>query len=116
MKKRSPYRQAFTILFLFIFMAPVFFSCETHNFDSDKRQIMAKDEIRGKLHKISDYDITGFREDTVDANGEAGLKREIRYQLDIQYKDSGKILQKKTGEVFFTPDGKSIIHSTINDK
>lgn len=116
MKKPFPFRQAFAILLLFVFIAPVFFSCETHNFDSDKRQIMAKDEIRSKLHKIRDYDLTGFREDSVDANGEAGFKKVIRYQLDFQYIDSSNALQKKTGDVFFTPDGKSIIHSTINDR
>lgn len=116
MKKPSQSRQAFAIMLLFVFIWPVFFSCETHNFDRDKRQIMAKDEIRSKLHKIHDYDITGFREDTVDANGEAGLKKEIRYQLDFQYIDSSNILQKKTGDVFFTPDGNSVMRSTITDR
>lgn len=116
MKKPFHSRQVFAILLLFVFIAPIFFSCETHNFDRDKRQIMAKDEIRSKLHKIHGYDITGFREDTVDATAEAGLKKAIRYQLEFQYVDSTSALQKKTGDVFFTPDGLSIIHSIITDK
>lgn len=116
MKKPIHSRQVFAILILFVFMVPFFFSCETHNFDRDKRQIMAKDEIRSKLHKIRDYDITGFREDTVDATAEAGLKKAIRYQLDFQYTDSNNILQEKTADVFFTPDGLSIVNSAINEK
>ncbi len=77
---------------------------------------MAKDEIRSKLHKIRDYNITAFSEDTVDASDDAGLKKEIRYRLDFKYTDSNNIVQKKTGDVFFTPEGSSIIYSTISDK
>lgn len=116
MKKNPKPRQDSAILLLFVFLLPIFFSCETHNYDRDKRQIMAKDEIRSKLHKIRDYNITAFREDTVDANDDAGLKKEIRYRIDFQYTDSNNVLQKKTGDVFFTPEGSSIIYSTISDK
>ena len=116
MKKFFQTRQSLAILLLFVFLSSTFFSCETHNFDSDKRQIMAKDEIRSKLHKIRDYNITAFSEDTVDASDDAGLKKEIRYRLDFQYTDSNNVVQKKTGDVFFTPEGSSIIYSTISDK
>ncbi len=115
MKKLPNPRQDFAVLLLFVFLLPIFFSCETHNFDRDKRQIMAKDEIRSRLLKIHDYNITAFREDTVDAN-DSGLKKEIRYRIDFQYTDSNQILQKKIGDVFFTPEGSSIIYSTISDK
>ena len=103
-------------LYLFLLLTSGFVACENHRFDSDKRQIMAKDEIRSKLHKVSGYDITGFKEDTIEVTGLPDLKKEIRYQLDFEYLDSGKVLQKKTGEVFFTPDGASIINSKITDR
>jgi hypothetical protein len=97
-------------------MIPVFFACESANFDSDKRQIMAKDEIRSKLQKIHEYDITAFREDTVEAGANDYFKKLIRYRLSVQFIDSNNVQQKKTGDVFFTPDGKSIIRSTISDR
>ena len=102
--------------FLFVMAFPFFLGCETHSFDSDSRQIMAKDEILHQLHKVSDYDITGFKEDTVQAINIPGLKKEIMYTLNFEYIDSNKVLQKKTGEVFFTPDGLSIINSKISDR
>ena len=102
--------------FLFAMALPVFLGCETHRFDSDNRQIMAKDEILHQLHKVKGYDITGFKEDTVQAINIPGLKKEIKYTLEFEYIDSNKVLQKKTGDVFFTPDGLSIINSTITDR
>jgi|GEM_PF-841019 len=101
---------------LLLFMIPIFFACESANFDSDKRQIMAKDEIRSKLHKIHGYDVTAFSEDTIEGAANDDFKKLIRYRLSIQFIDSNNALQKKTGDVFFTPDGKSIIRSTISDR
>ena len=102
---------------LFLFLAiSVFSACESTNFESDKRQLMAKDEIRSKLQKIHGYDITAFREDTVEAGANDDFKKLIRYRLSVQYIDSNNTLQKKIGDVFFTPDGKSIIRSTISDR
>jgi len=89
------------------------FSCENHRFDSDKRQIMAKDEIKSKLRKARSFDITGFNEDTVYNAADSNFKKQIRYQLNIEYTDSNKVVQQKTGVVMFTPDGKSIISSRI---
>lgn len=102
--------------FFFIFLTPGFFACQNHRFDKDKRQIMAKDEIHSKLQKAREYDITGFKEDTVAVSGNPDFKKEIRYQLDFEYIDSANVLQKKTGEVYFTPDGSSIINSKITDR
>ena len=116
MNSISHSRQILKTTFLFVIVLPVFLGCETHSFDSDKRQIMAKDEILHQLHKVSDYDITGFKEDTVEAINVPSLKKEIRYTLEFEYIDSNKVLQKKTGDVFFTPDGSSIINSKITDR
>ena len=104
------------ILFLFMVLSPAFFSCETHKFDSDKRQIMAKDEIRSQLRKAREFDITRFKEDTVEVTDNPDFKKEIRYHLDFEYIDSNKVLQKKNGDVFFAPDGASIINSKITDR
>jgi hypothetical protein len=108
--------QLIVIALLLLCTLPVFFACESASFDSDKRQIMAKDEIRSKLQKIHEYDITAFREDTVEAGANDDFKKLIRYRLSVQFIDSNNVQQKKTGDVFFTPDGKSIIRSTISDR
>ena len=78
---------------------------------------MAKDEILNQLHKVSDFDITGFNEDTI-INSIPGtnLKKTLQYVLDITYIDSNKLTQNKKGIVLFTPDGKSIINARITDK
>lgn len=91
-------------------------SCENHRFDADKRQLVAKDQIRNMLHKISAYDVTGFQEDTIKTLDDPDFKKQIQYSLDIEYLDSNKVLQKKKGIVLFTPDGQSIISSKINDQ
>ena len=76
---------------------------------------MAKDEIRHKLRNASSFDITSFKEDRVQVPNDSNFKTQIRYTLDIEYLDSAKVLQKKTGVVLFTPEGKSIISSEIRD-
>lgn len=103
-------------IFLFTFFMPMFFSCENHRFDSDKRQIIAKDEIQNKLHKVRAFDVTGFKEDTVEVQNDSNFKKQIRYSLDIEYLDSNKILQKKKGIVMFAPDGQSVINSKITER
>ena len=102
--------------FLFIFFVPVFFSCENHRYDSDKRQIIAKDVIQNKLHKARGFDVTRFEEDTVEVQNDSNFKKQIRYSLDIEYLDSNKVLQKKKGIVMFAPDGQSVINSKITDQ
>lgn len=99
---------------LLVFLLFMFFSCENPRFDKDKRQLIAKDEIRNKLQRARSFDITGFKEDTLSNFPDTTFKRPIRYILDFVYKDSNNVLQKKKGIVIFTPDGNSII-STIID-
>ncbi|HUS02979.1 MAG TPA: hypothetical protein VMY77_14675 [Chitinophagaceae bacterium] len=91
-----------------------FFSCENPRFDKDKRQIIAKDEIRSKLSRARSFDITGFREDTLSTFPDSAFKNPIRYTLDFVYNDSANVLQKKKGVVIFTPDGNSVISSGID--
>lgn len=103
-------RKFFPVLFVL-----VIFACENHRFDADRRQIMAKDEIENKLHKVSGFDVSSFREDTIKVENDSNFKKLIRYTLDIQFIDSNKVLQKKKGIVMFTPNGQSIINSKITD-
>ena len=91
-------------------------SCENHSFDSDKRQIMAKDEIRSQLRKVRNFDVTGFSEDTLNNYADSNFKKVIRYTLDIVYTDSNKAQQEKKGVVLFTLDGNSIISAKIEEK
>lgn len=102
----------YTILFL---LTITIFSCENHSFDSDKRQLTAKNEIRGKLGNIQSYDITDFKEDTLPEWPGTAFKNPIRYSLNVAYKDSTGVLQKKKGSVVFTPDGTSVISSEISN-
>lgn len=89
--------------------------CENHSFDSDKRQIIAKDQIRRKLRKARLFDITGYTQDTLQSYPDTLIKHPIRYGLDFVYTDSLGQVQKKKGLVLFTPDGKSVITSQIID-
>lgn len=98
-------------LFICIFTI-LLFSCENARFDSDKRQIKAKNEINNKMPKIR-FDVTAFKEDTLQSWPDSNFKHPIRYTLDIVYQDSTNVLQRKKGIVLFTPDGNSIINSWI---
>lgn len=102
--------------YIFLFLITIsIFSCENHSFDSDQRQLIAKDEIRGKLGDIQSFDITAFKEDTLHEGTDAPFKNPIRYTLNVVYKDSAGVLQNKKGFVVFTPDGKSVISSQISN-
>ncbi len=101
-------------LFFSVFLL-AFVSCQNPRFDKDKRQLIAKDEIRRRLLRARSFDITGFKEDTLSNFPDSTFKHPIRYMLDIVYKDSNNVLQKKRGIVIFTPDGNSIINSGIID-
>ena len=116
MRKIFTNQKLFNTILLFIFFTPLFFSCENHRFDADKRQITAKNEIRSKLNRPAGYDVTAFQEDTVETPNDSIFKKQIRYSLDIEYLDSNKVLQKKKGIVMFAPDGQSVITSTITKR
>lgn len=114
MKKQ--YYQFFNRIIILLFFASTLYSCDNHRNASDMRQIMAKNEVLSQLHKISSFDITGFSEATVRDTLDANFKKMIRYELDITYIDSNKSLQNKKGVVFFTPDGKTVVHSQITER
>ena len=102
----------YPILFIFTI---IIFSCENHSFDSDKRQLTAKSEIREKLGNIQAFNITDFKEDTLKDWPGTAFKNPIRYSLNVVYQDSTGALQNKKGFVVFTPDGKSVISSEIGN-
>jgi hypothetical protein len=103
---QSPMR--YTIILLVLFFA----SCDYGSFDKDKRQIMAKDYIHWHLppHTI-DFDVTSFKEDTLNNMLDSNFKRPIGYTLEYRFTDSTKQVQQKKATVLFTPDGHSIITS-----
>ena len=96
--------------FLFLFLSIRIFSCDYGSFDKDKRQIMAKDAVREQLPRRSkNFDVTAFREDTLNAFADSDFKRPIGYSLDYQFTDSTGQIQTKKAIVVFTPDGHSIV-------
>jgi hypothetical protein len=101
---------------LFILLLLIACSCENRSFDSDKRQLIAKDEIRRQIRKAQSFDITGFKEDTSQNYNDTNIKHPLRYLLDFVYTDSTGRVQKKKGVVVFTSDGTSVINSHITDE
>jgi hypothetical protein len=102
----------YIILFIFTLLI---ISCENNSFDKDKRQIIAKNEIRGKLKNIQSFDIKGFKEDTLQDWKDSTFHNPIRYRLNVVYKDSIGAPHEKEAYVLFTTDGKSVIASQINN-
>ena len=96
--------------YLFIFLSICIISCDYGSFDKDKRQIMAKDAVREQLPRRSrNFDVTAFREDTLNGFPDSDFKRPIGYSLDYQFTDSTGQLQTRNATVVFTPDGHSIV-------
>ena len=96
---------------------PVFaiLSCENNSFDSDKRQLIAKRKVREKLENIQSFDLISFKEDTLRDYNSSIFKNPIRYSFTIQYQDSTGATQNKNAFVLFTPDGRSVISTHINN-
>jgi hypothetical protein len=104
-------------LAILLFFLSFLLSCESGVVARDNRQITAKNEIREKLPPRSGaFDITGFREDTLASWPDTMVKRPIRYTLDFEYNDSTGLVQKKTGYVIFTPDGRSVLSTQIVER
>lgn len=101
--------------YLLFWLLVVLTACEAESFDSDKRQIVAKDQIRRQLKKARSFDVTGFREDTLPTYTDTTVKNPIQYSIDFTYTDSAGHPQQKKGIVVFTPDGKSVLNSRILD-
>jgi hypothetical protein len=99
--------------YVLLLLLVILLSCENESFESDKRQIVAKNEIRRKLRKARLFDITAFKQDTLQAYTDTTIKHPLRYGLDFVYTDSLGAMQKKKGIVIFTPDGKSVLNSRI---
>ena len=98
-----------------LFFAFLLVSCESEGFEKDKRQMVTREKIQQKLSNITSFDIISFKEDTLSFWPDTIFKQPIRYSLNFSYIDSTGALQKKTGFVLFTPDGKSIISTHITN-
>jgi len=96
-----------------VFAAVILASCETQRFDSDKRQITAKNEVREKIGRVNNFDIISFREDTLTNNTDTNFIKTLQYTLDFIYTDSNNIIQRKKGLVIFTPVANQVIKCII---
>ena len=99
--------------YVIVLFATVIYGCESREFEKDKRQVMAKDEIRRQVRERRSFDVIAFNEDTLQTYTDSNYRNPIRYTLDFVFDDSTGTQQKQRGIVLFTPDGKSIIHSEI---
>jgi hypothetical protein len=102
----------YLVLLLTVF---VFLSCENHAFDRDKRQILAKDEVRRLMQGNRSITITGFREDTLPNWPDSIFRHPIRYTLDFKYNDSTGAVKNKEGVIIFSQQGNAIIDYHIID-
>jgi hypothetical protein len=101
---------------VFLILVSFCISCQTPQFDPDRRQIMAKDAIHSKLGSVRGYDIVSYHEDTLNSWTDTLVKRPIQYTMEVTYQDSTGAQHFKNGQVIFTPDGKSIIETIISDQ
>jgi len=97
------------------FLLVCFCSCDNHAFEADKRQILAKDELRNKLHGAPSFSVRGFHQDTLQSWRDSSFKHPLRYTLDFVYQDSTGALVKKKDVVIFSPTGDAILNSYIID-
>ncbi len=88
-------------------------ACESQNFESDKRQILAKDVIREKIPRTRSFTISSFQEDTLKDWPDSNIKHPLQYTLNFSYKDSTGALQQRKGIVVFAPSGNAILNSQI---
>ena len=91
-------------------------ACEARNFDSDKRQIIAKEWARRQLHRNRSFSITSFSEDTLQVWPDTMISHPIRYTINFVYNDSTGSVQNKKAEVIFTPEGNDILKTEIMDR
>ena len=101
--------------YIFLLFLSALVACETHSFERDKRQIIAKNEIRRQLRSFRGYSITSFKEDTLQTWTDSVIIHPIRYTLDFVYNDSFGKPQNKKAIVIFTPLGNAILRSDITD-
>jgi hypothetical protein len=98
---------------ILLLLTVVFLSCEKHTFDSDHRQIVAKNLLRQTVKNRSTFDVLQFKEDTLDQYSGTTIERPIRYTIEYVFSDSSNTLVHRIGEVIFTPDGKSVLETII---
>ena len=98
---------------ILLLLSLVFIGCEKNTFDSDKRQIVAKDLLRQTVKNKRSFDVLQFKEDTLNTYSNTAINRPIRYTISYVFKDSTNTLVHKTGEVIFTPDGRAVLETII---
>ncbi len=94
----------------------VLFACHSVGFESDNRQIIAKDVIRKQISQYHSFDIVAFKQDTVFNWPDTTIKHPVSYTLDFVYTDSTDALISKRGVVIFLPTGNTVLGSSIQDR
>ncbi len=102
-------------LFLSLFTL-AFTGCNTEGFESDERQIIAKDLIRKQILQNHSFDVVAFKQDTVCDWQDIAIKHPVSYTLDFVYKDSTTSLISKRGIFIFSPTGNTVLSSSIQDR
>jgi hypothetical protein len=94
----------------------VLFACHSAGFESDERQIIAKDVIRKQINQNHSFDVVGFKQDTVFNWPDTTINHPVSYTLDFVYADSATSLKSKRGVVVFAPNGHTVLSSVIQDR
>lgn len=92
------------------------FSCHSAGFESDERQIIAKDVIRNQVGRTHFFDIVSFKQATVVNWPDTTIKHPVSYTLDFVYNDSTGAVKSKRGVVVFAPTGNIVLRSSIQDR
>ncbi len=95
---------------------PALFSCHSAGFESDERQIIAKDVILNQAGRTHSFDIVSFKQDTVANWTDTTIKHPVSYTLDFVYNDSTNAVKSKRGVVVFAPTGNTVLSSSIQDR
>lgn len=103
----------YIILWLFVI---TLFSCYSAGFESDERQIIAKDVIRKQVPRSRSFDVVDFKQDTVVNWPDSTIQHPVSYTLDFVYNDSTGVLKSKRGVVIFASTGNTVLSSSIQDR
>jgi hypothetical protein len=102
-------------LFFVLFLGFILISCSYSGFDKDERQIIVRNEIRKQMPPGSSFDLTWFREDTLDYSYDSVYQHPIRYMVEANFRHFNGHEGKYRVWTLFTQDGKSILGTEIQD-
>ena len=102
-------------IFYLLFLGLILISCGNKSFDKDARQIIVRNEIRKQMTPGSSFDLTWFKEDTLDFSYDSVYRKPIRYIVEANFRHFNGHEGKYRVWTLFTQDGKSILGTEIQD-